>query len=330
MMSGAMNKLQELYIPMLEQLKPESIRRDGARCYATFDGSVCTGDLVAVECDEYCLITRYRIEMVKNVELAERFFRSLCILSYSVNCEYAIMAHARGDSADEGSAISVFIQPRFGDSRKLKAGCVYEATRITYLPGYFEDIDFPSIGTFDDISALIPKLDEELLSLRLRGLLEDLDFDAAQKPTGTYYYRSRALEAVCHVMDMVSELGALASSGVNPDELRFVRRVMEIVESSLDDLPSIYELSERIYVGHTYLCETFKSIVGLTVGEYARQRRIETAKVLLRNPSLPIKEVARRTGYRTTGGFSAAFKQMEGMTPRQYRMTMIGQRRQVL
>ena len=38
---------------------------------------------------------------------------------------------------------------------------------------------------------------------------------------------------------------------------------------------------------------------------------------------LPIKEIARRMGFKTTGGFTASFKQVEGMTPRQYRRSKL-------
>ena len=43
-----MNELEHLYIPQLQLLKPASFTRDETRCYASFDGTVCTGDFVAV------------------------------------------------------------------------------------------------------------------------------------------------------------------------------------------------------------------------------------------------------------------------------------------
>lgn len=320
-MSEPMNQLQQLYIPKLKQLGVETLHRDGSRCHAVFDRSVCTGDLIAVEADEGCLITRYSMRMERDLELDETFHRSLCIMSYSPNCAYGMPVHEPDEDAGDARIVSVFIQPSYARKRRLRAGGLYEATRITYMPSYFDAIDLPFVGDFNQIASVIPNPDDELLSLNLRGLLEDLDLGAAQKPSGMYYYRSKALQALCHVMDMASELRALSTSGMDAEALGFVRRVMEIVESSLDNTPSIREISSALYVGHTYLCETFKNATGLTVGEYARKRKVESAKVLLRDPSLPIKEIARRMGFKTTGGFAASFKQLTGLTPRQYRMS---------
>ena len=318
-----MNTLDQLYVPQLQLLRAGSITRDDSRCFATFDETVCSGDFVAVKADEGCLITRYHVRMLRDLEVTESYLRSLCIMSRSPDCTLSMGRDSSAEGTGDPRVVSVFMQPRRGRKLALRAGELCETTRITYLPSYFDAIDLPLVGDFDEISRMVPSLDEDLVSLRLRGLLEDLDLGAAQKPSGTYYYRSKALQALCHVMDMAYELDSLRMAGANNENLRIVRQVMEVVESSLDEMPSIDELSRMLYVGHTHLCGTFKSTTGMTIGEYVRKRRIETAKVLLRNPDLTIKEVARRTGFQTTGGFSSTFRQLVGMTPRQYRLAHV-------
>jgi AraC-like DNA-binding protein len=315
-----MNELEHLYIPQLQLLKPASFTRDETRCYASFDGTVCTGDFVAVKADKGCLITRSRIQLITDLELPENHLRSLCIMRHMPGYTYGVPKDRLDPEAPKDGKISVFIQPNVGRTALFRRGEPTEVTRITYLPSYFDTIDLPFVGNFEKMAAVIPGLDDDLLALHLRGLLEELDFSAAQKPSGTYYYRSKALEALCHVMDMVASSGNLNSQGNTPDNLRFVRQVMDVVDSSISDVPSIRELSERFYVGHTYLCETFKSVTGMTIGTYVRKRRLELAKSLLRKHDLSVKQVARRVGFETMGGFAASFKQSEGMTPRQYRL----------
>ena len=317
---SVMNELEQLYIPQLQLLKPASLVRDETRCYASFDGTVCNGDFIAVKADKGCLITRSRLQLVSDLELPEHHFRSLCIMGRTPEYTYGVPDDEVGTRDERDCIVSVFIQPKVGRTRLFRRGGNVEVTRITYLPSYVDAIDLPFVGNFEKMATMVPELDSELLSLHLRGLLGELDFDAAQKPSGTYYYRSKALEALCHVMDMVASVGNLSSQGNTPDSLRFVRQVMDVVDSSLSDVPSIRELSERFYMGHTYLCETFKSVTGMTIGAYVRKRRLELAKSLLRKPELSIKQIARRVGFETMGGFAAAFKQSEGMTPRQYRI----------
>ncbi|MBQ6395273.1 MAG: hypothetical protein IJH87_02880, partial [Atopobiaceae bacterium] len=201
-----METLEQLYIPQLQQLKAKMVARDASRCFATFDGTVCDGEMIAVKADDYCLITRFHLKMNSDLELVEHHQRSLCIVEYSPN----VASDYRGEDACCEKRcpriVNVLARRGPGKKRMLKKGCCYEATCVTYLPEYFDAIDIPLIGDFDEISALIPSLEDGLITLHLKGLLEDLDLDTAQKPSGRYYFRSIALQALCQVMDMAYEL----------------------------------------------------------------------------------------------------------------------------
>ena len=63
----------------------------------------------------------------------------------------------------------------------------------------------------------------------------------------------------------------------------------------------------------------FKRKTGLTVYAYLQQLRLEHAKAFLKDTSLPIKIIARKTGFRTPSHFGEFFKKFTGLTPDQYR-----------
>ena len=65
--------------------------------------------------------------------------------------------------------------------------------------------------------------------------------------------------------------------------------------------------------------------MGTTFIEYLIGKRMEKAKELLRTTQMRSSEVAYRVGYRDPHYFSSTFKKMQGMTPREYRMSSQGQ-----
>ena len=78
-------------------------------------------------------------------------------------------------------------------------------------------------------------------------------------------------------------------------------------------------LSEKFYVNKYYLTRLFRNEYGLTVGSYLLQTSISHAKELLRFSGLSIEEISERCGITPLYYFSRIFKQVEGISPRDYR-----------
>ena len=73
----------------------------------------------------------------------------------------------------------------------------------------------------------------------------------------------------------------------------------------------------------------FSQEMGSTFIEYLIGKRMERAKELLRTTQLRSSEVAYRVGYRDPHYFSSTFKKIQGMTPREYRVSYKEQESQV-
>jgi AraC-like DNA-binding protein len=63
----------------------------------------------------------------------------------------------------------------------------------------------------------------------------------------------------------------------------------------------------------------FKALVGAPPIDYLAQLRMQRARLLLRDGTMPLGEIAAQTGYGSDSAFSRAFKRLEGVTPREYR-----------
>ncbi|CAM1344990.1 helix-turn-helix domain-containing protein [Tenacibaculum amylolyticum] len=93
----------------------------------------------------------------------------------------------------------------------------------------------------------------------------------------------------------------------------------DIITKNLDTQFSIFELSKKVYLNEFLLKKEFKRIFNITIFEFALQERMKKAKHLLTNTDTPIYEIAEFVGYKNPTHFSAAFKKIEQMTPKQFR-----------
>jgi AraC-like DNA-binding protein len=68
-----------------------------------------------------------------------------------------------------------------------------------------------------------------------------------------------------------------------------------------------------------HFLRVFKSITGVSPLEYRSNIRLDHAKELLTDTSIPINEVGRSVGYSSDRYFCDAFKAKTGMSPSRYR-----------
>lgn len=67
------------------------------------------------------------------------------------------------------------------------------------------------------------------------------------------------------------------------------------------------------------LLDRFKKNYGMTITDYIRLQRMDTAKKLLITTNSSLKNIANEIGYKRQSSFSEIFRQLEGLTPSQFR-----------
>jgi len=83
---------------------------------------------------------------------------------------------------------------------------------------------------------------------------------------------------------------------------------------------TVEELAARAGLSQYHFIRTFKKETGFTPHEYIVNTRIATAKYLLKNTRLSVKDICFSTGFSCESVFCGAFKRHQGMTPAQYRV----------
>ena len=96
-------------------------------------------------------------------------------------------------------------------------------------------------------------------------------------------------------------------------------RVVELIDAHLDRAVSLDEMAVAAGLSRFHLVRRFRDALGQTPAAFARTRRIEHAKRLLRTTSLSITEIALACGFADQSHLSGVFARSTGMTPGRYR-----------
>jgi len=99
------------------------------------------------------------------------------------------------------------------------------------------------------------------------------------------------------------------------DWIQNLTKVIQYVENHLTDDINIDEISSRAYSSSSHFQLVFHLVMGMTIGEYIRNRRLSMAAQDLLKPNSKIIDVSMRYQYETQESFSKAFTRFHGIPP---------------
>lgn len=99
------------------------------------------------------------------------------------------------------------------------------------------------------------------------------------------------------------------------------KHMFELAEGSVHDKYTIQDFASLLFIHPIHLTNVIKNATGRTPCSFYKESLINTAKELLKNPSLPISVIAYNLTF-DTSNFSKFFKRTTGITPSQYRSSL--------
>lgn len=97
------------------------------------------------------------------------------------------------------------------------------------------------------------------------------------------------------------------------------QRVLAFIRSNLDRTMSVDDLAQEAGMSPSHFSRVFKETVGETPMQYVLAYRVEQAMAKMKDPALPLGDIALDCGFADQAHFSRSFKQITGQTPRQFR-----------
>lgn len=114
------------------------------------------------------------------------------------------------------------------------------------------------------------------------------------------------------------------SSGDLPEPVaRALRHVQARWNEGSVSAFTLAQLARAAHVSSGHLCRVFKQTLGCGPLQALRLIRVDRAATLLARTNLPVREIARQTGFENAFHFSRCFREAFRMPPREYRLKAV-------
>ncbi|TAH72755.1 MAG: AraC family transcriptional regulator [Anaerolineaceae bacterium] len=103
------------------------------------------------------------------------------------------------------------------------------------------------------------------------------------------------------------------------DYIEMAEKTISYINEHFAEKLTVEMLARQVGLSQYHFIRTFKKETGHTPHEYIINTRINSAKYLLKNSKLSIKDICYNTGFSSESVFCSAFKKRQGSTPTEYR-----------
>lgn len=247
------------------------------------------------------IIYVYSGQYVEIIGNEERTFseKQVCILNQ--NCEHQ-------DFHGKSYGLTVFLGLPIGNGNQF----ILQNLKNSPLKNFISE----SVGRKSNTSylCLSPRpTDTAIIESYLALLFGELESEEPGYSKIMQIYQLRILNALTHCPE--SQQISLPSSSRN--KLLF-HVLEEYIENNLA-IVSLESLCNKFHYQRDYYNRLIRKNTGLSFSGYLRKLRMERARYLLTNTSIPIKDICLSLGYKDLSYFYSFFKKETGFTPLEYR-----------
>ena len=100
---------------------------------------------------------------------------------------------------------------------------------------------------------------------------------------------------------------------------RHISQCIHYIYDHLHEQITIDTLSQQVMLHPCYLATLFKKETGTTIHSFIQNKRLETAKNILKNSSYSCADIANTLCFSSQSHFIRVFRKKYGMTPKEYR-----------
>ncbi|MCG1021532.1 response regulator transcription factor [Sutcliffiella horikoshii] len=179
-----------------------------------------------------------------------------------------------------------------------------ELTSITIVVSGYDDYTFMRNAiTYKSFDYILKPIDPDLLNETLERAVKKWKEEALVR---------RSLGSV-ETIPAVSGIGVPSS----------MEKIEEYLRANYQQDITLQEIADRFYLSREHISRKFKQEYHETITDYVTRIRMEKAKELLANPRSKIYEIAYHIGYHNEKYFSKVFKKFYGVTPNEYRTSLV-------
>lgn len=147
--------------------------------------------------------------------------------------------------------------------------------------------------------------------------MEDALFHILANPSDEYICMGKLYEFFHYLVELSSNHKAPETE--ENLSLKYTHMVINYITQKYSEPIHIQDIANYCGLERSYLGKLFKKVTGRTPKEYLIQFRMNHAKSLLQDTSIPIQHVSYSVGYSDQLTFSKLFKKETGVSPTEYR-----------
>ena len=118
------------------------------------------------------------------------------------------------------------------------------------------------------------------------------------------------------LFELVKEVKRVQSIPVVSERsVEIAKKGKEIIVQDFSIYHTIGELARQLRISKTELQRAFKSVYGISIGQFSREERLKAAHHILESSDVLLSVIALECGYNDPGNFSVAFKKFFGYPP---------------
>jgi AraC-like DNA-binding protein len=217
-----------------------------------------------------------------------------------------------------------------GQTLRLRSSAAIQFSALTlFIPAEWVDIFLRGNAHFSAMESVLEE-DRNIITCRLgRKQMSLFSSVLAIDPS----FGGNLLEMQNHALSLLEYflcnrhrgvLGVNANSGIdNEDDLTLIKEVETYIsENYCQDTFTVDSILKKTYTSYHRLNFLFKSIHGMTISEYIRNKRIEKSKEMIAANAKSISQIAYEIGYSSISNYILAFKKIYRITPGKYKKQM--------
>lgn len=228
--------------------------------------------------------------------------------------------------------------------RKAQYTCIYFHPEFLNVNMSFEMLrkkEYGDIASTHDLFLLKPFTDKAYVIPIAKTQLEKItqaarDMQEELQNQRDWYWSCRGRSYFMEIIIALERMYGLIGYGVThqkSDNTPIIknaklRDAVLYIESRFDESVTLPDIAKAAGMNHTTLTALMKEELGLTAIEYLMKYRVTVAEKQLEFTSVPIKDIANMTGFKTVQHFSRVFKSQTGATPAEFRKNAVQKRRE--
>lgn len=291
------------------------------------------GKVAKIEC--------VRNDRLRNIDIKDKCF--LLIILTAGKLEFKVENERFCAAAPAFICFDEIADPVLISKQKAQYTCIYFHPEFLNVNISFELLrkkDYGDIASTHDLFLLKPFIDKAyvvpIAEAQLEKIMQSAGYMQEElKNQRDWYWSCRGRSYFMEIIIALERMYGLIGYGVThqkSDNTPIIknaklRDAVLYIESRFDESVTLPDIAKAAGMNHTTLTALMKEELGLTAIEYLMKYRITVAKKQLEFTSVPIKDIANMTGFKTVQHFSRVFKAQTGATPAEFRKNAVQKRK---